>query len=245
MPSALYGELAEYYDRIYAGEDAAGLARRVEAVARRSLKRPGLRLLDVGCGTGRHLAEFRRHFEVAGVDLTPSMLRIARQKLGPGIPLLQGDMREFELHEQFDVLVCLFSAFGYLLTRRDRDLAAANFYRHVAPGGVALVEGWVRPERWKDHHTDLLTYSDAKTQIARVTRSYRRREISMMDMQYLVADGARPVRHFAELHRMALVPSSEILGSFARAGFRAKVLRSGRFALRGLYVGLRPPDTAR
>jgi len=241
MTSALYGELARYYDRIYAKEDAAALAQRVEAVARRALRRPGRRLLDVGCGTGRHLVEFRRNFEVAGVDVNPAMLRVARATLGPKIPLAEGDMREFDLGERFDVLVCLFSAFGYLLTRGDRDRAAANFFRHLAPGGVALIEGWVLPEHWKDRHTDLLTYADATTKIARVTWSYRRGDVSMLDMHYLVADGEGPVRHFTELHRMALVPPEEVLGSLRRAGFRARVLRSGRFALRGLYVGVRPP----
>jgi ubiquinone/menaquinone biosynthesis C-methylase UbiE len=240
MPSALYESLAPYYDRIYSGENAAGQAHRVEQIARRALQRPGHRLLDVGCGTGRHLVEFRRSFEIAGVDLNRAMLRVARQRLGPGVPLRQGDMRTFDLGATFDVLTCLFSAFGYLLMRRDRDRAAANFYRHLAPGGVALVEGWVLPQNWREGFLDLTTFADDATKIARVTRSYRRRGISTVEMQYLVADGNRPIRHFTEIHRLALLNAEEVLGSFTRAGFRAQVVTSGPFALRGLYVANRP-----
>ncbi|MCI4354671.1 MAG: class I SAM-dependent methyltransferase, partial [Thermoplasmata archaeon] len=77
---ALYYDLAEYYDRIYASKDYAAEARRLTRLALRLC--PGARtLLDVACGTGRHLATFREQFEVQGLDASAPMLRVARRRL--------------------------------------------------------------------------------------------------------------------------------------------------------------------
>ena len=48
-------------------------------------RRPGAAsLLDVACGTGAHLEHLHRHYEVAGVDMSRSMLEVARNRL-PGV----------------------------------------------------------------------------------------------------------------------------------------------------------------
>ena len=236
----LYGELAEYYDRIYQFKNYRSEARDLLHLARRHLQHRPRSLLDVGCGTGRHLGEFARSLSVAGVDASPEMLRVARRRLGPKVPLFQGDMRRFSLKNRFDVVTCLFSAIGYLGTRSDRDRAIANFYRHLEPGGVALVEGWVLPSRWRGTSVSLDTYADRETTVARVASAWREGNVSVVEFQYLIGERGRRIRHFAEIHRQSLVPASEMLSSFRRAGFRAEVLLGGRYRDRGLYVGVRP-----
>ena len=241
---ALYDDLAVYYDRIYAGKDYAADARRLRQIARRYLRRPGRTLLDVACGTGRHLAEFRRHFRVEGVDVSAPMLRVARRALGRGVPLHRADMRSFRLGRRFDVVVCLFSAIGYLTTRRDRDRALQRFYDHVEPGGVLLVEGWVRPARWRGDGAHLQTYDGPDTKIARVTSTQRSAGISRLEMHYLIGEPGRSVRHVVERHTNALVEPSDMLASFRAAGFRARVLLAGPYRDRGLYIGMRPAGGA-
>ena len=63
-------------------------------------------LLDVACGTGKHLEHLQHHYRVAGVDISPAMLDVARRRL-PGVPLHVGDMVDFELGRTFDVVTCL------------------------------------------------------------------------------------------------------------------------------------------
>lgn len=238
--SGLYGELAGYYDRTYHRKDYAKEARALLRIARRYGQRVPASLLDVGCGTGRHLAEFRRELSVAGVDSSREMLAVARGRLGRGVRLVHGDMRRFSLGTTFDIVTCLFSAIAYMETRRDRDRAIANFYRHLRPGGVALVEGWVRSSRWQGTHGDLVTYEDREVRLARVTSSWREGDHSVVDFQFLIGEPGAPVRHFAERVRNPLIDTEEMLGSFRRAGFRAKVLLGGQYRTRGLYVGVRP-----
>ena len=241
MAQALYHALAPFYDRIYSAKGYRIEVDRLIALARRTIGRAPRSLLDVGCGTGRHLAEFRRRIpEVAGVDLSAEMLREARGRLPRDVVLRQGDMRSFRLPRTYDVVVCLFSAIGYLLRRADRDRAVANFFRHVSPGGVVLVEGWVRPEAWRPGTLHLLAYDGPDAKVARLSSSSRSGGISTIQMHYLVGVPGAPVRHLVEHHRNALIPPEEMLGSFRRAGFRARVDLRGRYRERGLYIGERP-----
>ena len=119
----MFHELAALYDSTYATKDYRGECRRLRALVDASASGPAKRWLDVACGTGRHLEILRRNYDVAGVDLSPDMLRLARKRL-PGIRLVLGDMRTFDLRERFDVITCLFSAIGHL--RSERDLASSR-----------------------------------------------------------------------------------------------------------------------
>src|SRR5204863_7407674 len=68
----------------------------------------GLRLLDVGCGTGHHLAQLRlRGFEVAGIDGSEDMLAQARAG-NPGADIRLADVEEIPFPESsFDLIICI------------------------------------------------------------------------------------------------------------------------------------------
>jgi SAM-dependent methyltransferase len=55
----------------------------------------GLRVLDVGCGAGAHARELiARGARVEGLDRSPALLRIARERLGPDVPLHEADLEQ-------------------------------------------------------------------------------------------------------------------------------------------------------
>jgi len=235
----LYREYAELYDRIYSAKDYAAEARRLTRLAR-ELNPSARTLLDVACGTGRHLEQFRRSFDVEGVDASPRMLSLARRRLGRSVRLTRADMRSFDLGREFDVLTCLFSAIGYVRTDADRRRTFRQFYRHIAPGGVALVEGWILPSRFRGASVHLQTYDGPDLKIARASSSSRTGSTSRIEMRYLVAQVGRPVRHWREVHLNDLVEPREMLAAMRAAGFRARMVRSPSYRDRGLFVGVRP-----
>ncbi|MCI4360193.1 MAG: hypothetical protein L3J91_00655, partial [Thermoplasmata archaeon] len=65
---------------------------------------------------------------------------------------------------------------------------------------------------------------------------------SRIEMQYLVAEAGKPVRHYREVHLNALVEPKTMLATIRSAGLRASILRTGRFKDRGLYIGRRPTE---
>ncbi|RQX29690.1 methyltransferase type 11 [Micromonospora chalcea] len=102
-------------------------------------------LLDVACGTGLHLEHLRTHFApVTGVDLSAEMLARAGARV-PDVALHEGDMRDLDLADTFDVVVCLF-AVPHLRGAAELDRTVARLAAHLTPGGVLAVEPWYTPE---------------------------------------------------------------------------------------------------
>jgi 2-polyprenyl-3-methyl-5-hydroxy-6-metoxy-1,4-benzoquinol methylase len=70
-----------------------------------------LKIIDIGCGTGRHSIELtRRGYSITGIDLSESQLEKAREKAtqqGLQIDFLRHDARNLPFKNQFDVAVML------------------------------------------------------------------------------------------------------------------------------------------
>jgi SAM-dependent methyltransferase len=234
----MYATSAHVYDALYRGLDYAGSARGVHEIARargagRGTARPTL--LDVGCGTGTHLARFAEWYEVAGVDLAPEMAAIARAK-NPGVPIHVADMRDFDLARRFDVVVCLFSAVAFVRTTDGLRAAVAHMAHHLAPGGVLAVERWFGPGEWKDGHLSIDAVDDPGFKLARMARSGRDGLVSWVDLHYqvLTPDG---LERFDERLELGLFEDAEYADAFAAAGLRDVETVTGGLAGRGLVVG--------
>src|SRR5688572_1903322 len=94
------------YDRRFRDLAAAGVDVHGEAGFVADLVRPGARVLDAGCGTGRVAIELaRRGYDVVGVDVDPSMLDVAR-KTAPALHWVLADLAEVDPPEPaYDAVV--------------------------------------------------------------------------------------------------------------------------------------------
>ncbi len=177
-------------------------------------------LLDVGCGTGLHLSYFAEHFTCVGIDLSSKQLEIARNRL-PGIPLIEGDMREFALHERFDVITCLFGAIGYMRNVQDLGRAVGNMEAHLADGGVLILEPWYFTNAWISGLITHETLNHPDLKISRMTTTARHGRHSRMEMVYMVGEPG-DITTFREHHTMGLFSVEEYLSAFTAAGLTAE-----------------------
>ena len=104
----MFVKSARFYNALYWFKDYPTACNALHALIQREV--PGATtLLDVGCGTGKHLEHLGRNYQVEGLDLSGELLAVARERC-PGVPLHQADMSNFSLGRTFDAVTCLFSA---------------------------------------------------------------------------------------------------------------------------------------
>lgn len=223
---------APFYDALYSFKDYAAAVREIRQVLDREAPR-AKRLLDVGCGTGRHLELLREGYEVEGLDLNPQMLEVARTRC-PRVPFHEADMTSFSLDRRFDVVTCLFSSIGYTRTEERMREAVLCMRRHLRPAGVLLVEPWFTPETYWTGTITANHVDQPDLKIAWMYPSEREGLVSVLDIHYLVG---RPegVETFRERHELGLFTEEQHLAAFRDAGLAARFESGGPFG-RGLYV---------
>ena len=101
-------------------------------------------LLDLGCGTGRMALRMAKlGYQVTGVDITPEMIALARQKAAQQaapIEWVVADARTLQLGKQFSFIYMLEHVFQFFLTRADQEAMLARVREHLLPEGCFLFE---------------------------------------------------------------------------------------------------------
>ncbi len=234
----MYDRSAAIYDAIYQamGKDYAGEAAKLEQLVHEYKRSEGNRLLDVGCGTGGHIAYLSQKFQVEGLDSSQAMLARAREKY-PQILFHLADMADFKLAHDFDVITCLFSAIGYAQTLPRLSQAMRLFAEHLQPGGVTLVEPWFGPGILDTGKVHAVYVDQPELKVARMNVNRVEGRMSYLDFEYLVGTPGS-VSHFCETHALGIFTDDEYQQAFRDAGLRVVHDETGLDG-RGLYIGIR------
>ncbi len=142
----MYDEIADTYSEMMEGE--IGLPVYSEILGRlkdRIEPIPGV-LLDTACGSGHMLTLYRERFDAArplmGIDLSPRMVAIAKNRLGPDPKIVVGDMRDLGmLKSRSAAAVINFFALHHL-DQQGVLRAAKEWHRVLCPGGQLVVAAW-------------------------------------------------------------------------------------------------------
>lgn len=131
----------EYYHLLYCHRDI-GEAEKFIALLKQTLQLPnGAKVLDVACGKGRHAITLNKlGFDVTGIDLSANSIAEAKKWENEKLHFAEWDMRKTYRKNGFDVVVNLFSSFGYFENDSDDTQAIKAMSESLTPGGILVLD---------------------------------------------------------------------------------------------------------
>jgi ubiquinone/menaquinone biosynthesis C-methylase UbiE len=158
-----YSLEADWYDMIWGKYDYDNDVKFLNEL----FKKHGCKnIIDVGCGTGNHAIRLEETgYEVIGVDVSPTMLRKAREKTrGAKIAFLHGDMRELAKivpkDRKFDAAICLGFATAHLLANKNVKTFLSGLHSVLKKNGLFVCNvrnaGKIREDRLNKLNLDHL-----------------------------------------------------------------------------------------
>jgi SAM-dependent methyltransferase len=133
----------EAYLRIYAFPPE-WTERQVEGIVTLLALPAGSTILDLCCGHGRHAIPLaQRGYQVTGQDLSEVFLQQARAAADAQrvqVRWVHGDMRRIPFENEFDAVINIFTAFGYLESDDEDQQVPVQVHKALKPGGLFLLE---------------------------------------------------------------------------------------------------------
>lgn len=135
-----YEQIAPVYDDFTAHHDyEAWIGALLALGAAHGLR--GDTVLDVGCGTGKSFVPLlSRGWKVTALDISASMVEVARARIGSQVRLDVADMRELPTYGSFDLVLCIDDAMNYLHSQAEMERALRGMAANLAPGGVLIFD---------------------------------------------------------------------------------------------------------
>ena len=160
----IYSLLSSCYDEINKDIDYAVWAAFIDRLAVKFYgKRPELGL-DLGCGTGSMTLELSRlGYDMTGVDISPEMLDIARERaekhgLDGKILWLMQDMTDFELYGTVDLAVSCLDCINHLIKRVELVKCFSLVHNYLSPNGIFVFDINGRAKFEKVYADNAFTY---------------------------------------------------------------------------------------
>jgi cyclopropane fatty-acyl-phospholipid synthase-like methyltransferase len=105
---------------------------------------PGSQILDMACGTGRHsIVLARKNFDVTSVDLSENLISVAKKTAefeNLNIKFIQSDIRNFISKKNFDLVLNLFTSFGYFDTDEENFSVLQKAFNFLKPKGYFVLD---------------------------------------------------------------------------------------------------------
>ena len=140
---------SDSYDLLYEEKDYDGECDVLERIFQEYAERPINSILDLGCGTGSYALRLaQRGYDVCGVDLSESMLEIAKKKIQNtpvSIQFFHSDIASIQIERQFDAAIMMFAVLGYQHTNEQIIKTLKNISIHLNTGSLLIFDVWYGP----------------------------------------------------------------------------------------------------
>jgi SAM-dependent methyltransferase len=210
--------MAKYYDKLYSFKDYNQEVLDLLVIIEQYIKQDFNSLLDIACGTGKHLEVLKQYFPMCeGLDLNQELLDIAIKR-NPDVTFHHADMQNFELHKQFDIITCFFGSIGHVKTREHLEQTIRNMKSHLTGNGLLVIEPWHTPEQFRVGRTNLLTVDEDDLKIARCCSSQVDGNLSILDLHHLICT-PQGTEHFVEHLELGMFMEQDYLDFLSEGGY--------------------------
>jgi SAM-dependent methyltransferase len=180
--------------------------------------RPPLRILDLPCGQGRHAIELaRRGYEVTGMDISPFMIEVASERakaIDVKVRWLTGDMRTPIPGARFDLVLNLFTSFGYFADEADDHHVLEAAVSMLRPGGRFVLEV-INGERIMAEFEERGWFTVGSSAVMETRRLDRSSHQMVVERTV-----STPPETETSVHSLRLYTGVQIEGVMRKAGFR-------------------------
>lgn len=135
---------SEDYLSVYKHRNSEDASKLFNLIIKSVELRKNNKILDAACGAGRHSIAFAKSgYEVTAFDLSKTLLTIAKEeakKNNLSIEFILSDLRTFCVHKNFDLIVNLFTSFGYFDSDSENFQFPKNAYKMLKNGGYYILD---------------------------------------------------------------------------------------------------------
>lgn len=133
---------SHYYHLLYKNRDEQEAADFIAGLLDYLKLERGVKVLDLACGKGRHSAQLRKvGYDVIGIDLSEDSIANAKENFEKeGLEFFEHDMRELYWSDYFDLVVNLFTSFGYFHDAEDDQKTINGVADSLKPGGMFVMD---------------------------------------------------------------------------------------------------------
>lgn len=223
----VFQDYAYYYNAFYQNKDYQAEVKQVDALMRKYQIEEIHRILNFGCGTGRHdMALAEMGYECTGIDMSAEMIEIAKKNAGDGtrnIVFENADIRMYRSGVKYDAVISLFHVMSYQNSNEDIIAAFQSARRALDKGGIFLFDVWYGPGVLSDRPA--LRVKEAETEqhrLMRIARPVMHDKTNVVDVCYeiLVIDKQTHVAEtINEVHSMRYFFRPEIEYYLKESGF--------------------------
>ena len=132
---------SQYYHILYKNRDSKEAAFFIDNILNIITVKKNQTFLDLACGTGRHAVYLnKKGFRVKGIDLSKQSLMQAKKYENETLRFELQDMRRFSFKEKYDVVLNLFTSFGYFENNDDNQQVFQNVEKVLKKNGYFIID---------------------------------------------------------------------------------------------------------
>jgi len=219
---SVFGEAySKYYNLLYKDKNYKEEFDYINGIINK-YSRDSKTVLDIGCGTGRHLKFFKDiGYDVFGVDLSENMIKEAKNYLSQDDGLICSSASEFRIDKKFDIIVSLFHVVSYQVLNVELKNIFKNVKEHLADDGLFIFDFWYGPAVLTDPPVvKIKRLEDDEIKIIRVTEPVMHPNTNVIDVNFEVLINDKitdKVEVINETHNMRyfFLPEIEMFTEFA------------------------------